>query len=69
MHYSSISYLIPRDSYLYVGATSEDVGVLSGNTLECIKRLSDGAIWGSPSLSKAKVFGMLYCFRSASPDV
>ena len=68
VHYSSISYLIPRDSYLYVGATSEDVGFLSGNTLEGIKRLSEGAIRVCPSLSKAKVFGMLYGYRPATPD-
>jgi len=68
VHYSSISYLIPRDGYLYVGATSEDVGFLSGNTLEGIKRLSEGAIRVCPSLSKAKVFGMLYGYRPATPD-
>lgn len=68
VHYSSISYLIPRDSYLYVGATSEDVSFLSGNTLEGINKLSEGAIRVCPSLSKAKVFSMLYGYRPATPD-
>lgn len=68
VHYSSISYLIPRDGYLYVGATSEDVSFLSGNTLEGINKLSEGAIRVCPSLSKAKVFSMLYGYRPATPD-
>ncbi|MFN3870531.1 MAG: FAD-dependent oxidoreductase [Aquificaceae bacterium] len=68
VHYSSLSYLIPRERYLYVGATSEDVGFLSGNTLEGIKRLSEGAMRVVPSLAKAQVVGMLYGYRPATPD-
>ncbi len=68
VHYSSVSYLIPRERYLYVGATSEDVGFLSGNTLEGIKRLSEGAICVVPSLAKAQVVSMLYGYRPATPD-
>ncbi|MFN3813376.1 MAG: FAD-dependent oxidoreductase, partial [Aquificaceae bacterium] len=67
-HYSSVSYLIPRDGYLYVGATSEDVGFLPGNTLEGIKNLSESAISVVPSLSKAQVISMLYGYRPATPD-
>ncbi len=68
VYYSSVSYLIPRDGYLYVGATSENVGFLSGNTLEGIKRLSEGALRVCPSLSGAKVLSMLYGYRPATPD-
>ncbi|MFN3471775.1 MAG: FAD-dependent oxidoreductase [Aquificaceae bacterium] len=68
VYYSSVSYLIPRERYLYVGATSEDVGFLSGNTLEGIKRLSEGAMRVLPSLAKAQVLGMLYGYRPATPD-
>ena len=68
VHYSSISYLIPREKYIYIGATSEDVSFLSGNTLEGLKNLSEGAIRVVPSLAKAKVISMLYGYRPATPD-
>lgn len=68
VHYSSVSYLIPRRDYLYVGATSEDVGFSGGNTLEGIRRLSEGAVRVVPSLSEAHVIGMLYGYRPATPD-
>ncbi|MEJ5338405.1 MAG: FAD-dependent oxidoreductase [Aquificaceae bacterium] len=66
--YSSISYLIPRKRYLYVGATSEDVGFLGGNTLEGLNRLSEGAVRVAPSLSQAQIMNMHYGYRPATPD-
>ncbi len=68
VHYSSISYLIPREKYLYVGATSEDVGFMGGNTLESMKHLSEGAIRVVPALSKATLMNTLYGYRPATPD-
>ncbi len=68
VHYSSISYLIPREKYLYVGATSEDVGFMGGNTLEGLKLLSEGAIRVAPALSKATLINTLYGYRPATPD-
>lgn len=68
VHYSSVSYLIPRDNYLYVGATSEDVGFMGGNTLDGVRKLSEGAIRVAPFLSKALLLGMLYGYRPCTPD-
>ncbi len=68
VHYSSVSYLIPRERYLYVGATSEDVGFMGGNTLEGLKLLSEGAIRVAPALSKATLINTLYGYRPATPD-
>lgn len=68
VHYSSLSYLIPRAGYLYVGATSEDVGFLPGNTLEGLKKLSEGALRVAPFLSGALVKEELYGYRPSTPD-
>ncbi len=68
VHYSSVSYLIPRKRYIYVGATSEEVGFVSGNTLEGIKMLSEGALRVAPVLSEARILSMLYGYRPATPD-
>ncbi len=68
VHYSSVSYLIPRERYIYVGATSEDAGLMGGNTLEGLRRLSEGAVRVVPSLSNATVINSFYGYRPATPD-
>ncbi|SHK52491.1 glycine oxidase ThiO [Thermocrinis minervae] len=68
VHYSSVSYLIPRERYLYIGATSERVGFLEGVSLEGVKRLSEGAIQLMPALKDSELISTLYGFRPASPD-
>ncbi|ADC88916.1 FAD dependent oxidoreductase [Thermocrinis albus DSM 14484] len=68
VHYSRLSYIIPRNRYLYIGATSE-VGVLDhGNTLEGLHQLTEGAISILPALAKAKLLSTLYGYRPATPD-
>ncbi|MCS6876278.1 MAG: FAD-dependent oxidoreductase [Aquificaceae bacterium] len=66
--YSSVSYLIPRENYIYVGATSEDVGFMGGNTLEGMKKLSEGAMRVLPYLSSSFLLDFSYGYRPATPD-
>lgn len=68
VHYSSVSYLIPREGYLYIGATSEAVGFTPGNTLEGLKSLSEGAMRVIPSLGRTCFMDSLYGYRPATPD-
>ncbi|MCX8164087.1 MAG: FAD-dependent oxidoreductase [Aquificaceae bacterium] len=68
VHYSTISYLIPRTGYLYIGATSEDVGFLGGVSLEGLKKLSEGALRIVPRLSGASITDMVFGYRPATPD-
>ncbi|MCS6998743.1 MAG: FAD-dependent oxidoreductase [Aquificaceae bacterium] len=68
VHYSSSSYLIPRMGYLYIGATSEEVGFTPGNTLEGLRRLCEMAMRVVPSLGESSLMGMLYGYRPTTPD-
>ena len=68
VHYSTISYLIPRSRYIYIGATSEDVSFLGGNTVEGLASLCLNATKIAPSLAKGEVLSTLYGFRPATPD-
>ncbi|WP_448587529.1 FAD-dependent oxidoreductase, partial [Thermocrinis sp.] len=68
VHYSTISYIIPRDRYTYVGATSEDVSFLGGNTVGGLAALCGNASRLVPSLVKAEIQSILYGFRPATPD-
>jgi glycine oxidase len=68
VHYSTISYLIPRSRYIYIGATSEDVSFLGGNTVEGLASLCLNATKIAPSLAKGEVLATLYGFRPATPD-
>ncbi len=66
--YSRISYLIPRSRYIYIGATSEDVGFDSSVSLEGLRGLSHNAISLVPSLKSSKFISALVGFRPATPD-
>jgi glycine oxidase len=68
VHYSTISYLIPRSRYTYIGATSEDVSFLGGNTVEGLASLCLNATKIAPSLAKGEILSTLYGFRPATPD-
>mgnify|MGYP001627117358 CR=1 FL=1 len=68
VHYSSVSYLIPRSRYLYVGATSEEGDFSRCNTLEGLHRLASGALRVAPFLARAELISSLYGFRPATPD-
>jgi len=68
VNYSTISYIIPRSRYTYIGATSEDVAFLGGNTVSGLNYLCSNAIRVVPSLAKAEVISTLYGFRPTTPD-
>ncbi|WP_448583841.1 glycine oxidase ThiO [Thermocrinis sp.] len=68
VHYSTISYIIPRSRYTYVGATSEDVAFLGGNTVEGLSALCANAIRIVPTIKSAEVISTLYGFRPGTPD-
>ena len=68
VNYSTISYIIPRSRYTYVGATLEDVSFLGGNTVGGLNFLCGNAIRVVPSIAKAEVMSTIYGFRPATPD-
>ena len=68
VHYSTISYIIPRSRYTYIGATSEDVSFLYGNTVGGLNFLCGNATRIVSQLAKAEVVSTLYGFRPATPD-
>jgi len=68
VYYSEVSYIIPKDNYVLVGATSEDAGFDGRVTLGGVKDLLDGAIRVMPSLSRAELLGVKVGFRPATPD-
>jgi glycine oxidase ThiO len=62
-------YIVPRrDGRIVIGATSEDVGFLDGNTSEGIAGLFDRAIRLCPALAKYPVVEKWWGFRPATPD-
>ena len=68
VHYSSVSYIIPRSRYTYIGATSETDGFNPDTTLEGLKSLSENALRIIPSMKHACLISTLVGFRPASPD-
>jgi len=66
--YSSISYIIPKESFILVGATSEDAGFDTRPTAGGMKELLDGALRILPSLSNAEFLGVKVGFRPGTPD-
>ncbi len=68
VHYSSVSYIIPRADYTYVGATSERAGFSSAVTAGGVFRLVQGMVKVIPSLEGSEVIGMLAGFRPCTDD-
>jgi glycine oxidase ThiO len=62
-------YIVPRrDGRIVIGATSEDVGFLTGNTYEGVEGLFDRATRLCPALAKYPVVEQWWGFRPATPD-
>ncbi len=62
-------YIVPRrDGRIVIGATSEDVGFVAGNTSEGVKGLLDRAIRLCPALANYPVVEKWWGFRPATPD-
>jgi glycine oxidase ThiO len=62
-------YIVPRkDGRIVIGATSEDVGFLDGNTSEGLQGLFDRAIRLCPALAKYPMVEQWWGFRPATPD-
>ncbi len=66
--FSERAYIIPKDGYLLVGATSEDAGFDTRVTLEGAGSLIGGAISVVPALRSAELVGVKVGFRPATPD-
>jgi glycine oxidase ThiO len=62
-------YIVPRlDGTIIVGATSEDVGFATHNTLDGIKQLTTNALKLFPSLQDFPLQETWWGFRPATPD-
>ncbi len=68
VYYSEISYIIPKEGHILVGATSEDAGFDSRTTLAGVKNLLEGAIRVIPSMANAELLSVRVGFRPATPD-
>ena len=68
VYYSNIAYIIPKESHILVGATSEDAGFDSRTTLEGVGKLIEGATKTLPSLTDAELLDVKVGFRPATPD-
>ncbi|MEH1909213.1 glycine oxidase ThiO [Nostoc sp.] len=61
-------YIVPRRDRLVIGATSEDVGFIPGNTPEGIQKLLQAAIRLYPQLKHYPIQEFWWGFRPATPD-
>ena len=62
-------YIVPRlDGTMIIGATSEDVGFTTHNTLEGIKQLTTNALKLFPPLQDFPLHETWWGFRPATPD-
>ncbi|KAM3093408.1 glycine oxidase ThiO [Phormidesmis sp. 146-12] len=67
--YGSEVYIVPRhDGRIVIGATSEDVGFMSGNTPLGIQTLLSAAIRLYPQLQDFPIQEFWWGFRPATPD-
>ena len=66
--FSERAYIIPKDGYLLIGATSEDAGFDTRITLEGAGQLISGSLSVLPSLAKAELVDVRSGFRPATPD-
>lgn len=66
--YSQVSYIIPKEGFLLIGATSEDAGFDTRNTLKGVGSLIEGALRVMPSLGEAEVQDIKVGFRPGTPD-
>lgn len=63
------TYLVPKnDGRLIVGATSEDIGWIGGNTAQGINNLLQRAIKLYPPLANWEINEIWYGYRPATPD-
>ncbi len=68
VYYSKVSYIIPKEGYVLVGATSEDAGFDTRTTVGGVKSLLEGAVRIVPSMSEAELVATNVGFRPATPD-
>ncbi len=66
--YSRMSYIIPKEGYLLLGATSEEAGFDTRNTLEGVGSLIEGAVKVMPVLKTAEIQDIKVGFRPGTPD-
>ncbi len=68
VYYSNISYIIPKENFILIGATSEDAGFDSRPTVGGVRSLLEGAVRIIPSLSEAEILSVKVGFRPGTPD-
>jgi glycine oxidase len=66
--YSRVSYIIPKEGFLLIGATSEEAGFDTRNTLRGVGSLIEGALRVMPSLGDAEIQDIKVGFRPGTPD-
>lgn len=67
--YGDETYIVPRrDGRIVIGATSEDVGFVSGNTAIGINTLLSAAIELYPAIADFELQEVWFGFRPATPD-
>ena len=66
--FSDNVYIIPKESYILIGATSEDAGFDTRATLGGVNTLSSNALEVVPKLSQSSFHDVLVGFRPATPD-
>jgi glycine oxidase len=67
--FGSEAYIVPRQNgRIVIGATSEDVGFLDGNTVEGVQGLFDRAMRLCPALANYPIVEKWWGFRPATPD-
>ncbi len=68
VHYSRIAYVIPKESYVLIGATSEDVSFDHRRTVAGVRALSNNAVRLIPSIDRCEFVEVNVGFRPATPD-
>jgi glycine oxidase len=67
--FGSHVYMVPRqDGRIIIGATSENVGFLAGNTIAGVEELISEATRLFPAIHQAEVIETWWGFRPATPD-
>ncbi len=66
--YSKASYIIPKENFLLIGATTEEAGFDTRNNLAGVGSLIDGALRVMPALAEAEIVDIKVGFRPGTPD-
>ncbi len=68
VHYSPIAYIIPKENYVLIGATSEDVSFDHRRTVGGVRSLAESAVRVIPAIDSCEFIEVNVGFRPATPD-